>query len=221
MLEATKHLMSSRIKRKPNPKIASLVKNHIGEKNRMIDTETGLEAALVVGEIADEKNISWALCGGIAMHLYGSPRLTKDVDLIASDLLPLSAEKKLNFGGQHYTVKVDDKKIPVAWIVRDDDALNYYKAALADAVVIEGVRVLTPEWLVILKYIAGRFKDQEDAVFLLKKKELIDRKKIKKLIVSNGGREAWAVMAVGLQRWYDIADGIITTEKNEYEAERL
>jgi hypothetical protein len=99
MLEAMKHLMSSQIKRKPNPKIARLVKNHIGEKNRMIDTETGLEAALVVGEIADERNISWALCGRIAMHLYGSPRLTKDVDLIASALLPLSAEKKLNFGG--------------------------------------------------------------------------------------------------------------------------
>ena len=35
---------------------------------------------------------------------------------------------------------------------------------------IQETPILTPEWLVILKYIAGRFKDQEDGVFLLKKR---------------------------------------------------
>jgi hypothetical protein len=47
----------------------------------MIATDTGIEAA--------QEEIEWALAGGLAMHLYGSPRLTKDVDIIASAHLSL------------------------------------------------------------------------------------------------------------------------------------
>lgn len=41
---------------------------------------------------------------------------------------------------------------------------------------INDLPILTPEWLIILKYIAGRFKKQEDCVFLLSKKGLVSRK---------------------------------------------
>jgi len=36
-----------------------------------------------VAEIAEREGIRIALCGGLAMQSYGSPRLTRDVDLVA------------------------------------------------------------------------------------------------------------------------------------------
>ena len=57
-----------------------------------------------------------------------------------------------SFCGESYTVAVGDKSVPVDVIVRDDCFRNFYEAALRDAFVsAEGWRVLTPEWLAILK----------------------------------------------------------------------
>ena len=55
-----------------------------------------------------------------------------------------------------------------------------------------GLKIITAEWMVILKYIAGRFKDQQDAVFLLKQKGLVSRKLIRKKIDQTLGRGGWA-----------------------------
>ncbi len=67
-----------------------------------------------------------------------------------------------------------------------------------------------------MKYIAGRFKDQEDCVFLLGRPNLVNRGKIKEMILQIGGNETWAVMKYGLQRWYDLADGESGAEKDGY-----
>lgn len=188
----------------------------------MIDTATGLEALERVAAIAASNNVAYALVGGIAMHLYGSPRLTKDVNVIASALLPRAAERRLGFGGARYQVKVGKRVVPIDWIVRNDTARKFYEAALADAYQSEsGLPIVTPEWMIILKYIAGRFKDQQDAVYLLKQKGLVDRRVIRRKIIAVAGREFWALVATGLKRWYDLADGRITTEKEDYEADRL
>ena len=188
----------------------------------MIDGETALKAMKVVTKVADGKNIPWALVGGVAMSYYGSPRLTKDVDIIASQTLGLVAERQLGFGGERYNTKVGRKEVPVDWIVRNDDVEIFYKRALDDATDTEfGFPLITPEWLVIIKYIAGRFRDQSDAVFLLKQKGLVDRKLLKRQITKTAGPGAWAGIANGLKRWYDLADGKITTEKEDYEADRL
>ena len=50
----------------------------------MISSDTGLEAAQKIGELATKEEIEWAVAGGLAMYIYGSPRLTKDLDIIAS-----------------------------------------------------------------------------------------------------------------------------------------
>ena len=47
--------------------------------NPTISTDTGMEAAREIAGKAKSEGIECALAGGIAMHLYGSPRLTKDV----------------------------------------------------------------------------------------------------------------------------------------------
>ena len=74
--------------------------------NPTISTDTGVEAARQIGQLANREEIEWALAGGLAMHLYGSPRHTKDVDIIASKHLSLTPQHRLSFGGSSYTLQV-------------------------------------------------------------------------------------------------------------------
>ena len=182
----------------------------------LLDDESAMMTIETVGKLANENNIDWALAGGLAVILYGSDRLTKDVDIIASKKLPLKSEGVLVQGGERYIVQTEKKVVAVDWITRSDEAKKFYQQALIDAVMIADTPILTPEWLVILKYIAGRFKDQEDGVFLLRKKGLVNRQKIKEMIIKIGSNETWAAFKSGLQRWYDLADGRTTPVKKGY-----
>ncbi len=182
----------------------------------LLDDESAMQTIETVGKLADENDIDWALAGGLAVILYGSDRLTKDVDIIASKTLPLKKEGLLVQGGERYFVKAAKKKVAVDWIIRNDEAKKFYQEALKNAVKIEDTPILSPEWLIILKYIAGRFKDQEDCVFLLSRKGLASRKKIKQLILKIGGNETWAAFKAGLERWYDLADGKTASVKKGY-----
>lgn len=197
-------------------------RNMNNNPNPMIATEAGVRAVKKYASLAKKNKIDFALVGGIAMHFYGGPRLTKDVDVIASAVLPIESERRLGFGGERYLVPVGRLKVPLDWIVRNDEASGFYKKALDEAYALpNGLQIVTAEWLVILKYLAGRFKDQQDAVFLLKKKGLVNRKLIRRKITETLGPGGWAAFANGLKRWYDLADGKITTEKEDYEADRL
>jgi len=173
----------------------------------LLDEESVTQAIQTVAEIAEENAVEWALVGGLAMALYGSDRTTKDIDIIADKLLPLENIGQLRQGGERYIIKTDKKAVAVDWIIRKDEFKKLFREALKQAVEIGGVPVLTPEWLVILKFIAGRFKDQEDAVFLLSREGLVDRKIIKEKIENLFGKAAWGLAKHGYQRWYDIADG--------------
>ena len=187
------------------------------ENSQMIDTETGISAVQELAKIAEREKVEWALAGGIAMHLYGSPRLTKDVDVISKDFLSISGKHRIRFGGISYEVKVGKKTVTVDWIVRDDDYAEYYRQALTDAVKLpNGLKILTPEWLVILKSIAGRPKDRDDAVFLLRDKQKVNRDVIKENILKIGGEEAWRFAKLRFRELYDLADNTDTTEDKYY-----
>ncbi len=176
----------------------------------VIDDDAASEAIDAVSKIADENDIDWALVGGIAMNLYGSDRLTKDIDIISTRRLPVSPEKiagPLRQGGERYVIQTKKRPANVDWIIRNDGFKKMFQEALAESVEISGTPVITPEWLVILKFIAGRFKDQEDAIFLLSRKGLVNRKVIKDKIVKHAGQLAWDLAKHGYQRWYDMADG--------------
>jgi hypothetical protein len=160
-----------------------------------------------VAELAEANDASWALVGGLAMALYGSDRNTKDIDIIADKLLPLKSEGRLRQGGERYSFETSKRKVPVDWIIRNDAFKSLFLVALKESVRIGDIPVLTPEWLVILKFIAGRFKDQEDAVFLLSRLGLVNRDLIKEKIVNHIGREAWGLARHGYKRWYEMADG--------------
>lgn len=175
-----------------------------------LDDESARQAIERVGTLAEEHGIDWALVGGVAMSLYGSDRLTKDIDIIASQPLPVPRSQiagQLRQGGERYNTPTEKKTVAVDWIIRKDEFKKLFEEALKEAVKIGGVPILTPEWLVILKFIAGRFKDQEDAVFLLSRQGLVDRGLIREKIISLFGRAAWGLAKHGYERWYDIADG--------------
>jgi hypothetical protein len=71
------------------------------------------------------------------------------------------------------------------------------------------MRLISPEWLVILKMFAGRQKDYDDAVFLLKEKDLVNRSKVKENIVRVGSEDAWLASLAGFRRLCSLADGKI------------
>jgi hypothetical protein len=95
--------------------------------NPTISTDVGVEAVKEVGQLANQEDIKWAVAGGLAMHFYGSPRLTKDVDIIASQHLSLTPQHQLTFGGSSYTFQIGRYKVQVDWIVRNDGYEKYYK----------------------------------------------------------------------------------------------
>jgi hypothetical protein len=181
----------------------------------LLDDESATEAIKTVAEISKTNKVSWALVGGFAMAVYGSDRNTKDIDIIANKLLPLEKKGLLRQGGERYLIKTQKKVVAVDWIIRSDEFKQLFEVALGEAVKINDVPILTPEWLVILKFIAGRFKDQEDAVFLLSRKELVKRDLIKSHIVRVVGATAWGLAKHGYQRWYDIADGKSRDEERD------
>ncbi len=181
----------------------------------LLDEESATEAIKTVAKLAETNGIIWALVGGLALAIYGSDRTTKDIDIIANKLLPLENKGLLRQGGQRYLIKTQNKEVAVDWIIRNDEFAKLFSEALKEAVKINDVPILSPEWLVILKFIAGRFKDQEDAVYLLSRKGLVNRKLIKETIVKHVGAAAWGLAKHGYQRWFDIADGRTLDEKRD------
>ena len=96
-----------------------------------ISTDTGLEAAQAAGRLADQEEIEWAVAGGMAMHLYGSPRMIKDLDIIASKNLSLPPQHRLSFGGNSYTLTVGKYAVQLDWIGRatDKEFVGFFTSA--------------------------------------------------------------------------------------------
>jgi len=93
---------------------------------------------------------------------------------------------------------------------------TFYRRALKEAISLpNGLRVVSPEWLVILKYNAGRHKDLDDIVFLLKQRKLVARSSVKEKVVETAGEGAWLTMMSGFRRLCDLADGN-TKEPSKY-----
>ena len=185
-----------------------------------ISTDTGVEAVREISRLAEQEEVVWAVVGGLAMHLYGSDRLTKDVDIIASKNLSLTPDHPLTFGGSSYTLQVGKYAVQIDWLVRNDGYRKYYEAALREAIEFpNGLRIVTPEWLVILKINAGRQKDLDDIVFLLKQNKIVDRPTVKTKVVATAGEDAWLTMLPNFRRLCDLADGKTSEPDKYYQSE--
>lgn len=140
------------------------------------------------------------------MHLYGFTRATVDVDMIASKLLELPAKADLTFGGKTYQVDLNQQTVEVDWIVRNDEKAFLYEAALAEAEeTAEGLAIVSPEWMVLLKHFAGRGKDEMDLLWLLRQDDLVDRQLLMNIVKQMFGRFAFTVEQE-MEHWFLQAD---------------
>jgi hypothetical protein len=104
--------------------------------------------------------------------------------------------------------------------VRSDGYRELYRKALQEAIRLpNGLRIVSPEWLVILKFNAGRQKDLDDIVFLLKQKKLVDRTLVKQKITEIMGEGGWLTMMAGFRRLCDLADGNTKEASKYYDVE--
>ncbi len=184
--------------------IKKLIEKNLAQHT--VSTETGLRVADNLQEIAEKENVDFAIAGGLAMHLYGFVRATTDVDFVANRRISLEVKRYLSFGGERYEVEIDGEKIDTDWIVRRDIYAEIYQQALTDAAKINGRKIISPEWLVIMKYSAGRGKDRLDLLWLLQQKDLVNRKKINQHLKNLLGELGAIGFLTGLQREYDLAD---------------
>ncbi len=137
------------------------------------------------------------------MHLYGFTRATTDVDMIASALLGWQVKDTLSFGGETYAATAGQREIELDWIVRNDFFQEFYETALSDAVETEeNLKVVSPEWMVILKYVSGRGKDQIDLLWLLQQPGLVDREVVRRLMNMVMGEKAAALPLRELERLF-------------------
>lgn len=147
--------------------------------SKFLDASDVQRGIAEVGELAILSGVRIALAGGAAMQLLGSDRLTKDVDFVANGPLKLKGSKKLTFGG------VSGKTVggvPVDVIVRDDDYQALYEAAVRTAQKSAvSVLVVRPEYLVAMKMVAARPKDEQDLMFLLTSRH-VDLAKAKQVV---------------------------------------
>jgi hypothetical protein len=120
-----------------------------------------------VAAIARDEGVRVALLGGYALQLYGSPRLTGDIDVVADDAIDALPEgKALSFGGFQTFAP---NGVPVDLVLRDDDYAALYEEALARAAEIPEapMPVVQPEYLAAMKMVAGRARDAADLEWLV------------------------------------------------------
>jgi len=153
---------------------------HRSEK-KMLSLEQLAQAAGEIAEHAESEHVDVALIGGYALQLYGSPRLTGDVDVVVDrPIEALTPESSLSFGGYRSTT---DGGVPVDVVLRDDDFRGLYEAALRDAEDFDQVpvRVVGSEYIAAMKMAAGRARDSTDLEFLISK-QVIDRVKTRLIV---------------------------------------
>lgn len=165
-------------------------------------------------ELTKDRGLATAVAGGYAMQIYGSPRLTGDVDLVSegapTDIKPLRSLDTLTFGGRKYTTP---EGVEVDLIVRSDHLRNLYTEALEQMVETEdGLPIIAPDYLAAMKFAAGRPKDEDDLVWLLQQEKLIDRTNaldiVERLIGGRFARDAF-------QSFIDEADWRTEREKKK------
>lgn len=147
------------------------------KRKRFLSTEEIDEAVAQAQAVARQTQSTVVLLGGAAMAVYGSPRMTVDVDVVV-DAMPLSIEqaggKPLSFGGRQWTAPNGAR---VDWIQRSDEYAPLYAEAIRMAHHVEDCTclVVRPEYLAAIKLAAGRPKDRKDLRWLLAQEGLVDR----------------------------------------------
>ena len=158
-------------------------------RRRFLSTEVLDRTANEMARLARQQGIRAAVVGGLAMQIYGSDRLTMDVDFIADrSIQGPSVRDKVAFGGDKLLAS---QGVPVDWIVRADAYKALYEEALGKAEAVEGqdYLVVTLPYLAAMKMAARRDKDFLDLTELLSSGDL-DVKEARRIIRRHLGEYA-------------------------------
>jgi hypothetical protein len=137
------------------------------DRKKFLDPALLAEAVGQVGALAKAEGVRIVLIGGFALQLFGSDRLTGDVDFAAEERVrSLPRGKALSFGGEQTEAP---NGVPVDVVLRSDDYAGLYEEAVTRATRVQGVPVpvARPEHLAAMKMVAGRARDMVDLEFLV------------------------------------------------------
>lgn len=134
-----------------------------------------------VSEYLTSQGITHAVIGGMAVSAYSPPRMTEDVDFLVPEsalsvIQELGDTSPLAESVDGVTIDIND--VVVDFIFMPDDMPE---ETLQDGPKIEGIPVLRPEALMLMKMYAPRVKDNADVIAMIKA-GLIDMDKLRKYI---------------------------------------
>lgn len=142
-----------------------------------------IEAAKVVSNDLQEKNITHALCGGLAVEFYGYSRVTADVDFaIGADGLEPCPN-----GGEQFKSELISRVqgIKVDYIIRRPFEVNEQR--------LEGIPIVTLRSLILIKLRAGNEQGREQDINDIA--ELMKRGKIDNgMPIPEDCAELWSVV---------------------------
>ena len=159
------------------------------------------EVLAAFAAVAGRQKARWYLFGAQAVIVYGMPRLTADVDVTVE--LPEARVSALvtDLERAGFRLRVEDpakffertRVLPFAFpkaklaldVVVAGPGLETLFLASVRRLDVQGTRVpvIAPEHLVVLKILAGRAKDLEDARFLVHSDDLaVDRRAVRQVI---------------------------------------
>jgi hypothetical protein len=161
-------------------------------RERFIDPGQINDSIALIKKMAEEQGFQAVLIGGVALQVYGSPKLTKDIDFALDqpieDLGTLRETRPISFGGARYAAP---NGTMIDLIVRNDEYSKLYEDAIIGSIVTpEGIPIVTPEHLAAMKLAAGREHDILALKWMIRQPELLDIKKARALVYRFMGRYA-------------------------------
>ncbi|RKZ71688.1 MAG: hypothetical protein DRR19_32435 [Candidatus Parabeggiatoa sp. nov. 1] len=144
-----------------------------------------------ITEKLDEEKIEYALCGGLAMAIYGMSRATLDIDVMIEAVSLLPAKKALMQQGFTFeAAPMKFEKVKIHRLCKIEDSTGDY--LVIDFLITSDRRnifenrkivtwkggplsVVSPEGLILLKTFRGNGQDQDDIKYL---REILSDKKM-------------------------------------------
>jgi hypothetical protein len=161
-------------------------------KERFINPDQINDSIALIKKMAVEQGFHVVLIGGVALQVYGSPKLTKDIDFALDQPLEdqgtLRKTKPISFGGARYAAP---NGAMIDLIVRNDEYAKLYEDAIVSSIETpEGIPIVTPEHLAAMKLAAGREHDILALKWMIRQADLLDIKKTRALVYRFMGRYA-------------------------------
>lgn len=110
-------------------------------------------------------NIPHAICGGVAVGAYGHVRATKDVDFLSGDEAFVFTPGGLAMMAPGVPFAIDGiptDMVPLHNVATPNQDLSFLAHELEEPYDLDGMPVVSPEALILMKLVAFRSKDQED-----------------------------------------------------------